>query len=139
MFTSVAAMALVAALPVQTPDSLEDPNGVSLPPLGCLQMFPPHAWCVAQQEAAEAFLGRCRRELVRPEWTGDQRAGWQALRAAAGQSCALWRALAEAQDEANPISEGERRSHLELLLLYLREDFHAGRMPPPVPKGAPGD
>jgi hypothetical protein len=146
MFTTLIGLTLVVAQPPQplaVPPALpKDPNPESRwPPLGCLQMFPTHAWCVAQEEAAGAFLARCDRVLLSLEGNGDgnQRAEWETLRNGASQSCALWHALAEAQDEANPISEGERRARLAVLLRVLPKDFHAGRMPPPIPDDAPRD
>jgi hypothetical protein len=149
MFTTVAAMALVAVMPAQMvgPSAApgEGPNAArALPPLGCLQMFPPHAWCVAQEEAATAFIDRCERELRRLQLAGmgegSPTVRWRALRNQAVVSRDLWRMLAEAQDEANPLDETERHERLNIILSFSDDDaFHAGRMPPPVPDDAPRD
>jgi hypothetical protein len=149
MFTTVAAMALVAVMPAQMVGASTAPDegtnaAPAVPPLGCLQMFPPHAWCVAQEAAATAFIARCERELRRMEWAGmgegSQAVRWRALRNQAVVSRDLWRVLAEAQDEVNPLDKKERHERLNIILFFSEEDaFHAGRMPPPIPDDAPRD
>jgi hypothetical protein len=147
MFTTLAAMALIAAQPailpaLREPGSSPEPNPHSvLPPLGCLQMFPAHAWCVAQEEGAKAFAARCDQEIAcLPECAEKERARWAGLGAEARRREALWHVLAEAQDPANARSERTRRGRLEPLYYALDDkDFYAGRMLPPIPPGAPRD
>jgi hypothetical protein len=147
MFTTLAALALIAAQPAVLPALSEpgpspEPNPTSdLPPPGCLQMLPPHAWCVEQQEAAKAFMDRCGPALaLLPESAYAERRRWEALRREAWGSYVRWNAAARAQDPANSLTEQERRRWLDSLFLISGvDDFCAGRMPPPIPDGAPRD
>jgi hypothetical protein len=144
MFTTVAAMVLVAGQPAQTVDVVGAPGTVTgsfEPPLSYLQMFPAHVWCVAQKEAAEAFFAKCGRELagLQEPAQRDQRARWKDLQFQARVSLVQWTLLAEVQQApANSLEEHHRRALLGLLLEHLgKEDFFAGRLPPPVPDEAP--